>query len=440
MIKWLCLGMFFKRWLFLALLGCGLLLTGVALVVYYYTPDTGFFLEKSINNMTVQSGTLLPSMVIMVAGAALMVYGLCKAMYSVIGAVTPSGDKLVDVIYHRRRREKGPQVVVIGGGTGTPVLLRGLKQYTDNLTAIVTMADDGGSSGRLRDDLDMLPPGDIRNCLVALSDREPLTEELMQYRFAAGELKGHSLGNLVLAAMCDITGGFDQAVRRLSRMLAVRGQVIPATLANVRLCAEMEDGSVVCGQSKIPQSGKKIRRVFLEPCNCYPIESALQAIGEADAIIMGPGSLYSSVMPGLMVQGISEAIARARAVKIYICNVMTQPGETDGYSASQHLQAIFKHAGAIVDYAIVNTETVPTQLVDWYRKDGATPVVADLEAIDDLGVTPISGELLQEGGVVRHHPDRLAHLLIRLINGYHRQPEQVVYINNYLQPKQAAGE
>ncbi|KAF1085065.1 Gluconeogenesis factor [Sporotomaculum syntrophicum] len=440
MTKWLYPGMFFKRWLFLALLGCGLLLTGVTLVVYSFTPYTGFFLEKMINNITGQSGMLLPSMVIMVAGAGLMVYGLCKAMYSVISAVTPGGDKLVDVIYHRRRRKKGPRIVVIGGGTGTPVLLRGLKKYTDNLTAIVTMADDGGSSGRLRDDLDILPPGDIRNCLVALADREPLAKELMQYRFAAGELKGHSLGNLVLAAMCDITGGFDRAVHRLSRMLAVRGRVIPATLTNVRLCAEMEDGSVVCGQSKIPQSGKKIRRVFLEPGNCYPIEDALQAIEEADAIIMGPGSLYSSVMPGLMVQGISEAIARARAAKIYICNVMTQPGETNGYSASQHLHAILKHAGAIVDYAVVNTETVPAKLVDWYNREGAAPVVADLEAINALGVTPISGELLQEGGVVRHHPDRLAHLLIGLINGYHHQPKHAVYINNYLQPKHVAGE
>lgn len=440
MTKWLYMGIFFKRWFFPAMLGCGLLLAGVALVVYSYTPTTGFILEKFINNMTGQSGTLLPGMLVMVAGAALMVYGLCKAMHSVISTVTPGGDKLVDVVYHRDRRRKGPRVVVIGGGTGIPVLLRGLKRYTDNLTAIVTMADDGGSSGRLRDDLDMLPPGDIRNCLVALAEREPLTEELMQYRFAAGELKGHSLGNLVLAAMCDITGGFDQAVRRLSRMLAVRGRVIPATLANVRLCAEMEDGSVVCGQSKIPQSGKKIKRVFLEPGICYPGEGALQAIGEADAIIMGPGSLYSSVMPGLMVQGISEAIARARAAKIYICNVMTQPGETDGYSASQHLQAIFKHAGTIVDYAVVNTETVPSRLADWYRRDGATPVVADLEAITDLGVTPITGELLQEGEVVRHHSDKLARLLLKLINGYHRQPEQVVYINNYLQPKQVAGE
>jgi len=431
--------MYIKRWILLALLGCGLLLAGVVLVVYSYTPGTGFVLEKLIYNVTGQTQTLLPGIVVIVAGAALMLYGLCRALHSILNAIIPSGDKLAEIIYNQRHREKGPRVVVIGGGTGTPVLLRGLKQYTDNLTAIVTMADDGGSSGRLRDDLDMLPPGDIRNCLVALANREPLTEALMQYRFAAGELKGHSLGNLVLAALCDITGGFDQAVRSLSRVLAVRGQVIPATLANVRLCAEMEDGSVVCGQSKIPRSGKAIRRVYLEPGNCSPIGEALQAIGEADAIIMGPGSLYSSVMPGLLVQGIPEAIARSRAAKIYICNVMTQPGETDGYSASQHLQAIINHAGAIVDYAVVNTEIVPNQLVDWYRREGATPVEADLKAIAALGVTPVAGELLQRNEVVRHHPDRLAHLLIKLINGYRRHPEQWVYINNQLGSKHVAG-
>jgi len=440
MTKWLYMGMFIKRWILLALLGCVLLLTGVTLVVNYYNPGTELVLEKLIYNMTGQTQTLMSGIVVMVAGAALMVYGLYQALRSILNAIMPNGDKLVEVIYNRRHKKKGPRVVVIGGGTGTPVLLRGLKRFTDNLTAIVTMADDGGSSGRLRDDLDMLPPGDIRNCLVALANREPLTEEFMQYRFVAGELKGHSLGNLVLAALCDITGGFDQAVRSLSRVLAVRGQVIPATLANVRLCAEMEDGSVICGQSKIPRSGKAIKRVYLEPGNCSPIGEALQAIGEADAIIMGPGSLYSSVMPGLLVQGIPEAINHSRAAKIYICNVMTQPGETDGYSASQHLQAIIKHAGAIVDYVVVNTETVPTQLVDWYRREGATPVEADLKAIADLGVTPVTGELLQRNEVVRHHPDRLAHLLIRLIKGCRRHPEHWVYVNKQLGSKQVAGE
>ncbi|AGL03548.1 gluconeogenesis factor YvcK family protein [Desulfoscipio gibsoniae] len=435
MTKWLYPGMFIKRWLFLALLGGMLLSAGVVLAIFSFSPVTVSLWERLFNTITSQSRLQLPGLVFMAAGAALLVYGLRRALHSVVNAVMPGGDRLVDVIYNRRCLERGPRVVVIGGGTGIPVLLRGLKQYTGNLTAIVTVADDGGSSGRLRGDLGILPPGDIRNCLVALADREPLMEELLQYRFAAGELKGHNLGNLLLAALCGISGGFDRAVRGLSRVLAVRGQVFPATLADVRLCAEMEDGTVVCGESKIPKSGKKIRRVFLDPGNCRPTEEALKAIWEADAIIMGPGSLYTSILPGLLVQGIPEAIARSRAAKIYVCNVMTQPGETDGYPASRHLQAIIEHAGAIIDYIVVNTASVPNRLAGRYRKEGAAPVEADLEVIQELGVTPVTGKLLQEGEVVRHHPDRLAHLLINLVYGERRHPDRVVYINNYLQPK-----
>jgi uncharacterized cofD-like protein len=440
MIKWLYPGMFIKRWLFLALLGCVLLSAGVVMAVLSFFPATGLLLERLFYFAAVQNHLLLPGIAFMAGGAVLLIYGFRRTLHSVINAVMPGSERLVDIIYNRRCLNRGPRVVVIGGGTGIPVLLRGIKQYTGNLTAIVTVADDGGSSGRLRGDLGILPPGDVRNCLVALADREPLMEELLQYRFAAGELKGHNMGNLLLAALCGISGGFDRAVRGLSRVLAVRGQVFPATLTDVRLCAEMEDGTVVCGESKIPESGKRIKRVFLDPGNCRPTDEALRAIGEADAIIMGPGSLYTSILPGLMVQGIPEAIAHSRAVKICVCNVMTQPGETDGYSASRHLQAILEHAGEIVDYMVVNTESVPARLVNRYRREGAMPVDADLEAIQDLGVTPVFGRLLQEGDVVRHSSGKLAHLIIRLLYGDRRHPERVVYINNYLKSKQAVGE
>ncbi len=439
MIKWLYPGMYIKRWLLLVFLGCVLLFAGMALILYSYIPAPGFLLKQIIYDIT-GLRQLLPGIIVSAVGAALVVFGLWRTLHSVINAIMPSGDKLVDVIYNRRRLEKGPRVVVIGGGTGIPVLLRGLKIYTDNLTAIVTVADDGGSSGRLRGDLGILPPGDIRNCLVALADREPLMEDLLQYRFTAGELKGHNMGNLLLAALCDISGGFDRAVRSLSRVLAVRGQVFPATLADVRLCAEMEDGSVVSGESKISKSHNKIKRVYLDPGNCRSTGEVLKAIQEADAIIMGPGSLYTSILPGLMVQGIPEAITCARAAKIYICNVMTQPGETDGYSASRHLQAIIDHAGEIVDYIVVNTQIVPVWLAERYRREGAEPVEADLEAITGLGVTPVSGGLLQEGGVVRHHPDKLAHMLIGLVYGNRRYPERVVYLNNYFRFEQSDGE
>lgn len=438
MTKWLYPGMFVKRWLFLALLGGVLLSAGVVLAAFSFFPFSLLLLGRVFYGITSQSTLLLPGIVLISGGAVLVVYGLRRALDSLLNAVMPGRRRLVDVVYKRRCLEKGPRVVVIGGGTGIPVLLRGLKQYTGNLTAIVTVADDGGSSGRLRGDLGILPPGDVRNCLVALADREPLMEELLQYRFPAGELKGHNMGNLLLAALCGISGGFDKAVRGISRVLAVRGRVLPVTLDDVRLCAEMEDGSVVCGESKIPESGKKIKRVFLEPGNCRPTEEVLRAIEEADAIVMGPGSLYTSILPGLMVQGVPEAIARSRAPKIYVCNVMSQPGETDGYTASRHLQAIIDHAGEIIDYVVVNTAGIPARLAERYRKEGAVPVEADIVNISDMGVTPVYGRLVQEGEVVRHHSDRLAHMVISLMYGDRRHPERVVYINNYLGAEKTA--
>ncbi|WP_243276641.1 gluconeogenesis factor YvcK family protein [Desulfallas sp. Bu1-1] len=433
-IKWLYPGMGVKRWISLALLGIllvtagGILLAGSLftaarelLGTFYYSIIGGYFLW-------------IPAALVMLAGAALAVFGSLRAFRAVVAPVMPGENSLVDIIYANRYLERGPRVVVIGGGTGAPVLLRGLKEYTGNLTAIVTVADDGGSSGRLRGDLGILPPGDVRNCLVALAHREPLMEELLQYRFPSGELKGHNMGNLLLAALCDATGGFDRAVRSLSRVLAVRGQVLPVTLADVRLCAEMEDGTVVHGESRIPASGGRIKRVFLDPGACRPTGEALEAIREADAIIMGPGSIYTSILPNLLVPGIAEAIAGSRAVKIYVCNVMTQPGETEGYTASRHLQALFDHAGKIVDYMIVNTGTIPGRLLTRYRKEGAAPVEADLEAIRDMGVIPVAEKLVQEGELVRHHPDKLARLVMRLIGDRH--PDRVVLLNNYLARRQ----
>ncbi|MCL2336858.1 MAG: YvcK family protein, partial [Firmicutes bacterium] len=318
--------------------------------------------------------------------------------------------------------------------TGIPVLLRGLKNYTGNLTAVVTVADDGGSSGRLRGELGILPPGDIRNCLAALAHREPLMEEMLQYRFPAGELKGHNMGNLLLAALCDITGGFDQAVRGFSRVLAVRGQVLPVTLSQVRLCARMKDGSVIRGESKISATGGQIDRVFLEPENCLANAEVLQAIREADAIVMGPGSLYTSILPNLLVPEVAAAVSAAKAVKIYVCNVMTQPGETGGCSASGHLKALLDHAGKnIVDYMIVNTETISPRLIKRYRREGAVPVEADLNAVAELGVRPAPARLVQKGDLVRHHPEKLAGLVLRLIG--ERYPERAVSLNYYVRQR-----
>ncbi|MCL6612496.1 MAG: YvcK family protein [Peptococcaceae bacterium] len=310
---------------------------------------------------------------------------------------------------------RGPRIVVIGGGTGLSVLLRGIKKYTSNITAIVSVADDGGSSGRLRDDLGILPPGDIRNCLVALADKESLMEDLLQYRFSVGELAGHSLGNLLIAAMNDLAGGFHQAIRGMSRVLAVRGRVLPSTLQNVSLGAEYSDGSVIYGESNIPKCGKPIRRVFLEPRDCRAMPEALEAIAGADAVVLGPGSLYTSILPNLLVAGLAGQIASSGAVKIYVCNIMTQPGETDGYTASDHVRAILSHAGKIIDYAVVNREDIPRPARERYAREGAVPVVPDVREIEKEGVKAVNDLLLAGGDVVRHDPDKLARLIFRLI-------------------------
>ncbi|MDD4238627.1 MAG: YvcK family protein, partial [Desulfotomaculaceae bacterium] len=331
---------------------------------------------------------------------------------------------------------RGPKIVVMGGGTGLSVLLRGLKEYTSNLTAIVTVADDGGSSGRLRGELGILPPGDIRNCLVAMADKEPLMEELLQYRFNTGELAGHSIGNLLLAALTEITGGIDQAVRGLSKVLAIRGHVLPATLTDITLCAELSDGTVVQGESNISRVAGRIKRVFLKPARCLPLAEALVAIRTADAVVLGPGSLYTSIIPNLLVKGIPEALARTSATKIYVCNVMTQPGETGGYTASSHLQTILNHAGKFIDYAVVNTGQVPYRLRARYRQEGAEPVVADLAEIEKLGINAVGEDLVQQKEVVRHHPDKLARAVVRLTLSGKGQYEKIRYINDQQQNKE----
>ncbi|MCG8401874.1 MAG: YvcK family protein [Firmicutes bacterium] len=435
-IEWFYPGMRVKRWLLLALLGLLLVLTGAYLTARALVPAALVFAERALLSLSEGYPAWLLGAVFILAGAALALFGLRKAFRSVVGPLVPGGNTLVDAIFAHRYLENGPRVVVIGGGTGIPVLLRGLKEYTGNLTAVVTVADDGGSSGRLRGDLGILPPGDIRNCLVALAHREPLMEELLQYRFSSGELKGHNMGNLLLAALCAITGGFDRAVRGLSRVLAVRGRVLPVTLSHVCLCAEMEDGAVVRGESKIPDSGGKIKRVYLDPDSCHPNAEVLQAIREADAIVMGPGSLFTSILPNLLVPEIAGAIARSRAVRVYVCNVMTQPGETEDYSAARHLQALIDHAGKVVDYMIVNNEAIPARLLGRYRREGAAPVEADLEAVRRLGVLPVAGALVREGDLVRHHPDRLARMVMSLLSN--RYPERVVFLNSYIKQKQAS--
>ncbi|WP_110112479.1 YvcK family protein [Bacillus sp. CGMCC 1.16541] len=314
--------------------------------------------------------------------------------------------------------EQQPKVVVIGGGTGLSVLLRGLKNYPLDITAIVTVADDGGSSGRLRDELEIPAPGDIRNVLVALSDVEPLVEELFQHRFGAGnELTGHSLGNLLLAAMTSITGDFVHAIREMSKVLNVRGKVLPAANRSVVLHAEMMDGSIVKGESKIPKAGKQIKRVSLSPPDVKPLVETIKAIRRADLIILGPGSLYTSILPNLLVPEIAEEICKATAKKVYVCNVMTQFGETMGYKASDHVKALYAHMpSAFLDAIIVNNGPIPLKLKQRYEVEQAQPVEYDQNELLKLGLHVMEDHIIQyDGNVIRHNTKKVAELIFSSI-------------------------
>ncbi|WP_108671585.1 gluconeogenesis factor YvcK family protein [Peribacillus acanthi] len=311
-----------------------------------------------------------------------------------------------------------PKIVIIGGGTGLPVLLRGLKLFPVDITAIVTVADDGGSSGRLRNEMDIPPPGDVRNVLAALSDVEPLIEQMFQHRFAkTNELSGHSLGNLILAAMTSITGDFVHAIQEMSKVLNVRGKVLPAANQSVVLHAELEDGSFISGESKIPYSGKKIKRVFLTPENIKPLSETIHAIREADLIVIGPGSLYTSILPNLLVPGVGEEVCKARAKKVYICNIMTQAGETLDYSASDHVKAIYDHMDcSFMNTILVNSEDIPSHIQLRYKEEFAKPVHFDIDRLKEMGLNVLQDEIVShEGAYIRHDTKKVASILYELL-------------------------
>jgi uncharacterized cofD-like protein len=350
--------------------------------------------------------------------------------------------------------EKTLRVVAIGGGTGLSTLLRGLKQYVATpdrrkgirisrtlnmgevsgapcpampcvireLSAIVTVTDDGGSSGRLRDDLKMLPPGDIRNCMVALSEDEHLLSKLFQFRFEQGELEGHSFGNLFVAALSHITGDFAQAVQMSSQILATRGRIFPATNTNVRLAAQMDDGSLVRGETNITASKQSIVELMLEPSTAEPLPETLEAIANADLITLGPGSLYTSLITNLLVSGIPEALAASKAMRVFVCNLMTQANESLGLTASQHIEKIMQHAGGmkspIFDYALINTGPISAERLEQYAAEGQEPIEVDLERIRALGVEPVTGNFVHEGDVLRHDYDLVADRLLALGLGH----------------------
>lgn len=312
-----------------------------------------------------------------------------------------------------------PKIVVIGGGTGLSVMLKGLKKYTDQLTAVVTVSDDGGSSGRLRAELGVLPPGDIRNCLVAMAETETLMNEIFQHRFKQGTgIAGHNLGNLLMVAMTEITGDFVSAIKEVSRVLAVRGKVIPATLEPVNLGARMSDGEVVHGETAIRKYQQKIDRIFLIPEACLPVPASIEAILEADAIVLGPGSLYTSIIPNLLVKGVSAAIAKSPAVKIYVSNIMTEQGETDNFSALDHLRVIMNYVEQpIIDYVVLNTGEIDELRLERYREEQAIPVADSYQQIMNMGMKVLAQDLVSNTDVAWHDADKLACAIISIIQG-----------------------
>ena len=418
--KWLAPGLLVKRWLLIS--ASGVLLTSLGVAIWAkLTPI--FYLLDFTSKVLEQIATFIPSYVsgpiAILFGLVLIFWGQTRTVGSITEVLKPEGNKeLVDVLMAHRRLNRGPKIVVVGGGTGLSSLLRGLKVYSANITAIVTVADDGGSSGRLRQEFGVLPPGDIRNCLAALADQEKLLTELFQYRFQAGNgLVGHSFGNLFLTAMSEITGDLERAIAASSQVLAVRGRVLPATLSDVCLWAQLEDGRRIEGESNITAANGKILKIGCTPERPPALPAVLKAIHEADYIIIGPGSLYTSIIPNLLVPEIASAIAQCEVPRIYVCNVMTQPGETQGYTVADHIKAIDKACGQRLFNAVLVQRKVPSaKALIRYAQENSHPVHLDREAVGQLGRRIVLSNVMDEDentGLVRHNHQKLARVLLR---------------------------
>ena len=407
---WLLPGLQVKRWFAMIFIGSLLILLGTMI---FFNMRPVYFTMEFIRNIAERAHSGLVGIGVVALGAFVFFKGWQKTNLSILDLDGEKGkESILESLYRRRKLNRGPKIVAIGGGTGLSMLLKGVKKITNNITAIVTVGDDGGSSGRLREEMGMLPPGDIRNCIAALADDEDLVTKLFQYRFKTGEgLEGHSFGNLFLTALVAITGDMVSAVKESSNVLSIRGRVLPSTLDDMKLVAEMEDGRIINGESNIPKAKGKIKKLFTDPENCRPLPEIIDAIKDADLIILGPGSLYTSVIPNLLIKEISHEIAVSNAKKIYVCNIMTQPGETDDYSVSSHVNAIINHAGSsnIMEAVLIN-DNLPDNLAEKYKLADSFPVKLDSENLKTAGVKIVSKKLIEESkeGLVRHSSNRVA--------------------------------
>lgn len=413
MPRWLYPGMHIKRWLGTLLLGLTILAVGATILLIeayrrfivdfpFLALLTGAELERPIR-----------AALVLAVGVGLTGFGLWKLMHSVVSPFVTRGDSVMEVLYTKRYLARGPRIVALGGGTGLSTLLRGLKAYSANITAVVGVSDDGGSSGRLRQQLGIVPPGDIRNCIAALADAEPLMTQLMQYRFPPGSgLDDHAFGNLFIAAMTAVTGDFDEAVRESNRVLAVRGQVLPATSVPLNLTARLASGRLVSGQEAVSRATEPIARVSIDPADVRATPEAIERILEADLIVIGPGSLYSSVLPNLLISDIHDALSAAEGLRVYVCNVATQPGETGGFTASRHLTTLFDHVGdELVDIVLLNRNRSARRPAGWQGQ----PVELDVRQLEELPVVVVEDDLVDDQNAHHHDPDKLAAILLRLL-------------------------
>lgn len=413
---WLKPGIKIKRWIFVGIIGIILVSLGFNLLVSRII-DIDFALQLLI--------------LFMILGIGLLIISITKVfdnLFKIISYTTYnkplSSVGFKNRIYDESILSRGIKVVVVGGGTGLSVLLRGIKRFTSNITAIVTVADDGGGSGKLREDLGMLPPGDIRNCILALADTEPIMEKLLQYRFKDGTLKKQSFGNLLIAAMVGISDSFEDAIKRINEIFAVAGKVLPVTTENVTLFAKLKNGQTIKGESQIPikslESGSPIEKVFLKPKKVKALQESIDAIMDADVIILGPGSLYTSILPNLLVADITKAINKSTALKVYISNLMTQPGETDGFSIGEHVKAILEHTdNDIIQYVYANNQDVPSEIIEKYREEGATPVILtenDVEYLRRNKIKIIENNYIEiKKGYLRHNAFKLSEDIVNMV-------------------------
>ena len=408
-----------KRWMLLGLLGILMLSTGLGFILREVETEVGvpFILLLSVSGLIILLISLRQ-------GTVSLMRNLNRVPRT--ESYQSESDRLAHMVYDRQVLSKGRKIVVIGGGTGLSVLLRGMKQVTTNISAVVTVADDGGGSGILRADLGMLPPGDIRSCLIALAEMEPTMEALLQYRFSEGALKGQSFGNLFVASMNGISSSFEEAVKKMGDVLAVKGRVYPVTLEDITLFAQLKNGKVIKGESKIPlksiEENSPIDLVFIRPRKPQPLPEVIKAIEEADAIVLGPGSLYTSVIPNLLVNGVADCINQSRGVKIYLPNLMTQPGETDHFSVYHHVEALLDNSGLThIDVVLANAQTVPESIADKYRSEGAEmvlPTDVDHDCLRELGIQLMEVSAVDiKNGYVRHDALKISRIIHDQLTG-----------------------